>query len=65
MKIIELIIVLFLIFILARFYTGGFEGKKSSEVIKHQKIYIESEEKLKKATEAMEEEYEKYRENLN
>ncbi|WP_028856029.1 hypothetical protein [Psychrilyobacter atlanticus] len=61
MKIIELLIVLFLIFILAKFYTGGSQNEKGGEVIKHQKIYMESQEKLKKATEAMEEEYEKYK----
>jgi len=60
MKIIELLVVLFLIFILAKFYTGGFQGEKSSEIITQKRIYIESQEKLKKAKETMEEEYKKY-----
>lgn len=60
MKIIELLVVLFLIFILAKFYTGGFQDEKSSEIITQKRIYIESQEKLKKAKETMEEEYKKY-----
>ncbi|UUV18376.1 hypothetical protein NRK67_13935 [Fusobacteria bacterium ZRK30] len=61
MKIIELLIVLFLIFILVNFYTGRSQNEKNNEIIKHQKIYMESQEKLKKATETMEKEYEKYK----
>ncbi len=61
MKIIELLIVLFLIFILAKFYTGVSQNEKSGEIITHKRIYTESQEKLKKATETMEKEYEKYK----
>lgn len=64
MKIIELLIVLILIFILTKFYTGGFQGKKKSEVFIQQKIYIESQEKLEKAKKTVEEEYKKY-ENID
>ena len=61
MKIIELLIVLFLIFILGKFYTGVSQNEKKDEIIKHEKIYMESQEKLKNATEIMEKEYEKYK----
>jgi len=60
MKIIELLLVLLLIFILSKFYLGGFQDKKSGEVITQKRIYIESQEKLKKAKEIMKEEYKQY-----
>ena len=59
MKIIELLVVLLLIFLLANFYTGGFKGEKSSEVIIQKKIFIESQEKVEKSMKIMEEEYKK------
>ncbi|MGB6127115.1 MAG: hypothetical protein WBG30_00040 [Psychrilyobacter sp.] len=64
MKIIELLIVLLLIFILANFYMGRFQDKKSNEVIIQKKIYIESQEKLKEAKEIIKDGYKKY-ENID
>lgn len=61
MKIIELLIVLFLIFILVIFYTGRSQDEKNNEIIKHKKIYMESQEKLEDAMEIMEKDYEKYK----
>jgi len=62
MKIIEVLIVIFLIFILTKFYVGISSDEKNNEVINHKRIYTESQEKLKKATETLEKEYEKYQE---
>ena len=60
MKFIEVAIVIFFILILAKVYVGVASDEKNNEVIKHKKIYTESQEKLKKATEILETEYEKY-----
>ena len=59
MKIIELLIVLLLIFILAKFYTGRFQDEQKNDIIIQKKIYIESQEKLDEAKKIMEEEYKK------
>ena len=61
MKFIEVAIVIFFILILAKVYVGVTSDEKNNEVIKHKKIYTESQERLKKATEILETEYEKYR----
>lgn len=61
MKFIEVAIVIFFILILAKVYVGMSSDEKQNEAIKHKKIYTESQEKLKKAAEVLEMEYEKYR----
>lgn len=61
MKFIEVAIVIFFILILAKVYVGVTSDEKNNEVTRHKKIYTESQEKLKKATEILETEYEKYR----
>lgn len=60
MKFIEVLVVLILIFLLARFYAGWSPEKEAEEIRGYQKTYTESKEKLEKTTEQLEKEYEKY-----
>ncbi len=60
MRFIGIVVVILFIFILTKFYMGISLDDKDNEVVKQREIYRESQEKLKRAGETLEREYEKY-----
>ncbi len=60
MRFIGIVAVILFIFILTKFYMGISLDDKDNEVVKQREIYRESQEKLKRAGETLEREYEKY-----
>ena len=60
MRFIGIIVVVLFIFILTKLYLGISLDGKDNETVKQREIYRESQEKLKRAVETLESEYEKY-----